>query len=365
MKKILTGIAILGMLSLFAGCEPDIDDPTPTPTDTKTTDSDTTKTFTEGLSIVWNGREATVSGEVKGVAVTSNESGYVVITSTVKAVKYSLSGNGNGQFKLYSDYKYELQLNDLTLTCADGPAINSQCKKAGYIVVNGTNSLSDGSSYADSGDEDQKAALFSEGQLIIFGTGSLAVTGNYKHALASDDYIQITAGTIAMKANVSDGLHTNDGITIDGGFVCAHSSGNDGMDANGKCYIKGGTVYAIGSSAPEVGIDANSEERKKLYVSEGTLVAIGGLESGSSLTQKCYSTSSWSKNTWYALYKNGEPVLAFKTPASGGSTLVVSTSSTTTLKSGVTATGTSIFNNTAYTNPEVSGGSNVTLTSYK
>jgi hypothetical protein len=147
-------------------------------------------------------------------------------------------------------------------------------------------------------------------------------------------------------------------------MVCAYSTGNDGIDANGNCYIKGGIVYAIGTTSPEVAIDANTEQQKKLYVSGGTLVAIGGLESGSSLTQTCKSASSWSKNTWYALYKDGEAVFAFQTPASGGTQLVVSTAGTASLKSGVTASGTAIFNGMGYYNPSVSSGSSVSLSSY-
>ena len=111
-------------------------------------------------------------------------------------------------------------------------------------------------------------------------------------------------------------------------------------------------------------IDANSEEQKKLYVTGGTIIAIGGLENGSSLTQSCYSASSWNKNTWYALTVGSE-TFAFKTPSSGGNTLVVSGASQPTLKSGVTVSGgTSIFDGVAYTNATISGGSSVSLSSY-
>ena len=143
-----------------------------------------------------------------------------------------------------------------------------------------------------------------------------------------------------------------------------YSTGNDGLDANGNFYIKGGLVYAIGKTSPELGIDANTEGGKKLYVSGGTIVAIGGLESGSSLTQTCYSTSSWSKNTWYS-FTNGSETFAFKTPASGGSTLVVSASSKPTIKSNVTVSGgTSIFGGMGNISPTVSGGSSVNLSTY-
>ena len=162
-----------------------------------------------------------------------------------------------------------------------------------------------------------------------------------------------------------DAINCSSHLTVSGGYVMAHSTGNDGLDSNGNCYIKGGVVYAIGSTSPEVGVDANTEGGYKLYVSGGTLVSIGGLESGSSLTQSCYSASSWNKNTWYALYDGNGLALAFKTPSSGGSTLVVSTSGTSSLKSGVTVSeGTSCFNGMGNVGGTVSGGSTITLSSY-
>jgi hypothetical protein len=113
-----------------------------------------------------------------------------------------------------------------------------------------------------------------------------------------------------------------------------------------------------------VAIDANSEERKQLYVQGGTLVAIGGLESGAELTQTCYSTNSWSPNTWYALTV-GSNVFAFLTPSSAGSTLVVSGATKPTLESGVTVTsGNYIFNNMGCTGAGYSGGSAVSLGTY-
>ena len=187
---------------------------------------------------------------------------------------------------------------------------------------------------------------------------NINITGGQTTVVASDDAIN------ASYNDATKGQSNAGDFTITGGYLYAYSTGNDGIDANGNCYIKGGVVYAIGASSPEVGIDANSEEQKKLYFTGGTLVAIGGLESGSSLSQSCYS-SSWSKNTWYALYNGSEVALAFKTPASGGNTLVVSTSGTTTLKSGVTVSGgTEYFGGAAIIGGTVSNGSSVTLSSY-
>ena len=482
------------------------------------------QTWNDTISIVWNGSSAAVDKSVEGVTI-SNSNGYVSITSTVKHIAYKVSGEGTGQLRIESDhYKFKLIMAGLTLTNSTGPAINNQCHKSCYVVLTGANNLTDGSAYTSS-TEDQKAAFFSEGQILVSGTGSLTAIGNYKHALCSDDYIRIYGGTLNLTAKVSDGIHTNDGViinggtitvaaandgiqcdtssivisggtinvssgdkgilaygnievsggtinvksngkgiktkgdlsvsageivvvasssytvsylprrqggpgggqgggqpgggqgggqpgggqggdqpgggnsssgpegieskgamtitgghvfaqaeddainsggdmTISGGYVGAYSTGNDGLDANGNCYIKGGVVYAIGSSSPEVGIDANTEKQKQLYVTGGSLIAIGGLEQGASLSQACYQ-ASWNSSTWYALNNNGNLVLAFKTPASGGTPLVVSTSSTPTLQSGVTASnGTAYFNGMALVGATISGGSNVSLTAY-
>ena len=199
------------------------------------------------------------------------------------------------------------------------------------------------------------------GNIYIEG-GTLTVSADTE-GIESKGELRITGGEVTVNAK-DDAINAAGDLTISGGYVYARSTGNDGIDANGNCYIKGGLVYAIGTTTPEVAIDANSEEQKKLYVTGGTIIAIGGLESGASLTQSCYSTSSWTKNVWYAITVGSETI-AFKTPSSGGSTLVVSGASQPTLKSGVTvSSGTSIFDGAAYTDATVTGGSSVNLSSY-
>lgn len=51
---------------------------------------------------------------------------------------------------------------------------------------------------------------------------------------------------------------------------------NDGIDANHNIYIKGGTVLAYGTTNPEQGLDANTEEGYSLYINGGTVMAVGG-----------------------------------------------------------------------------------------
>ena len=203
---------------------------------------------------------------------------------------------------------------------------------------------------------------YAGGIIISGGKISVSTSGRNAEGIESKSTMVINDGEVVVNA-YDDGINAASDLTINGGLVYSRSTNNDGIDANGNVYLKGGLVYAIGASSPEMAIDANSEEQKKLYVQGGTIVAVGGLESGASLTQSCYKASSWSKNTWYALTV-GSDVFAFKTPSSGGSNLIVSGASTPTLKSGVTASGTEIFDGVGFYPAEATGGSSVSLSSY-
>ena len=201
-----------------------------------------------------------------------------------------------------------------------------------------------------------------DGAITISG-GDITISSASHEGLESKSTIDITGGTVSVTAS-DDAINAASHLTISGGYVMGYSTGNDGIDSNGNMYIKGGTVYAICSGQPEVALDANTEGGYKLYVTGGTIVAIGGLENGASLSQTCYQASSWNRNTWYALTV-GSDTFAFKTPQSGGSGIVVSAATTPTLLSGVTVSGgTTLFGGMGNAGGTVSSGSNVSLSSY-
>jgi len=467
-------------------------------------------------------------------------------TSTQK-VLYELSGAAqDGSLKLYSSAKQAIVLNGVELTNPKGAAINNQGRKKCFVVVNGNNTLTDGTTYSRTPDgEDEKAAFFSEGQLVFSGEGNLTVNAKGKSGIVSDDYVAfseepvinvvssagngirgkkavvISGGAIGVmvsadmkKGIVSDSLvrisggntiinitgsaaqddkdsdykgtagikadqmfemnggtlgitswgtgskgisgdntacfnggtvcintlgagygssegwrmgppqmmgqnnnsvsskgikfdgditftggcvtvacasaeaieskgnivvrggevygysATDDAInskgtfTIEGGQLCGYSLRNDGLDANGNFYIRGGLVYAIGTGMPEMAIDANTEGGCRLYVEGGTIMTVGNLEGGASLTQNCWQLSSWNRNTWYSLTV-GKDVIAFKTPTQGGTPMVVSSATEPELKYGVNVSGgTSLLGGMVVTGGSVSGGNRVELSQY-
>ncbi|MBE8724418.1 carbohydrate-binding domain-containing protein [Flavobacterium hungaricum] len=247
-------------------------------------------TFTSTVKITFNGTTATVENGVTGVTVTTSGAD-VTVTSTAAEIAYEITGSTtDGMLKIYSDKKYKLTLNGVSIRNSDGPAINIQSGKRAFIVLNGTNTLEDGVTYTTS-TEDQKGTFFSEGQLIFSGTGILNITGNNKHAIAADDYVRVQSGTITITKAASDGIHTNDGVYIDGGTLNINAS-SDGIEAEeGPIVINAGTITI---TAADDGITASYDTDTTIdpyVVINGGTISITttgtggeGIESKSTLT---------------------------------------------------------------------------------
>ena len=204
---------------------------------------------------------------------------------------------------------------------------------------------------------------------IVISDGCIIVSSKSHEAIESKGKLTISGGEIYAYSASDDAINSAGDMTLSGGYICAWSAGNDGLDANGNLYIDGANVYAVSTKgSPEVAVDANTEQQKKLYLKSGTLVAIGGIESGSDITGTAYSGSSWSKGKWHAVYdKGGSAVFAFKAPeSSGNSTMVVyCNGASVTMKSDVSnSDGEIIWGGSGYLPGSFSGGSNVSLSTY-
>ena len=245
-------------------------------------------------------------------------------------------------------------------SAAGGKGINAD---GGLVISAGTvNVTVTGSNVRSGSDTTAAKGIKADGAITVSG-GTITVSAKNHEAIESKSTIDITGGIVSATSS-DDAINSASHLTISGGYVMGISTGNDGIDANGNMYIKGGIVYASCSGSPEVALDANTEGGYQLYVSGGTVVAIGGLENGSSLSQSCYQASSWNKGAWYAL-TSGSDTFAFKTPSSGGNGMVVSASSEPALTSGVSVSGgTAIFDGMGNVGGTISGGSTVSLSSY-
>ena len=225
---------------------------------------DKTATDTIRINIVYNGTSVNVTGDNYGF-VTANGADVIVKSSTNSFLQLVLSGESNdGSLLIYSWRKNGVLLNGLNLTNTDGPAINNQCGKSFYVTSaeGTTNTLTDGATYSTApinakGDTiDQKATLFSEGQIYLNGTGTLNIYGNAKNAVASDDYVTILSSTINIKVDStgSNGIKTNDGMFIKGGNlnIDVAAKGARGIKNDARTEISGGTTTIITSGACKI-----------------------------------------------------------------------------------------------------------------
>ena len=347
-------------------------------TDTPSEEDEKAVMFGEGQFIFSGSGSLTVTAKGKSGIVSDDYVhflGGTVAVNMTSAVAVSGSDTLKPACVRGKDY---VKLTDGTLTLAStgtgGKGMSSDGN--GYFYGGTVNVTVTGSNYGSSGGGGgfpgggnsssngvSAKGLKFDGNLIFKGS-KVVVSCTAHEGIEAKGTLSISDGEVYSHSQSDDAINSGGNLTISGGLVCAYSQGNDGLDANGNCYIKGGVVYAIGTSSPEVAVDANSEGGYQLYLTGGTLVAIGGLESGSSLSQSCYSASSWSQNTWYGLTV-GSTTYAFKTPSSGGTPLVVSGTSTPTLQSGVSVSnGTACFEGMFYTDAAVSGGTSVSLSSY-
>ena len=214
------------------------------------------------IQINFGGEKATVTGTVTGVVVQTSGN-HVTVVNLSGPVQFVVSGQTlDGSLKFYGDKRFQVLLNGASITNPNGAAINNQGSKSMYVVLaeGTTNRLQDGTDYVMVDEEDQKAALFSEGQIIFSGKGTLDVVADGRGGIRSDDYIRIRPGVkINIYSTALDGLRANDGIIVDGGVINVGTSGvgAKGVRSGGPLTVNGGRLVAIskGDARFDVGDD--------------------------------------------------------------------------------------------------------------
>ena len=327
------------------------------------------------ITTTGNGKWDEEDVKTKAAACLGSDAKVVISGGTL-----TLTSTGAGGKGINCDAAFELSGGEVTIVT-----------KGALYYHNGTTENTNYTGNTDNVNSDYYSSskgVKADGAITISGGKiSVATAGRNAEGIESKTSILISDGEVTVNS-YDDGINVGgDGsdLIISGGYVYSRAMNNDGIDGNGNVYVKGGLVYAIGANSPEVAIDANSEEQKKLYVQGGTLIAVGGLESGAQISGgTCKQTTSFTSEAWYALYDGGELVAAFQTPATSSSSsggtrpgggpgggpggskkLVVYTSSTPALKSGVTVSGgTTYFDGAANIGGSVSGGNSVTLSNY-
>ncbi len=225
--------------------------------DTEDEDVVSNTVFDRRISIVWSSSGASVSGDDNGIVSVSGGA-VTVSNTTTERIVYNLSGSSsNGSLKIYSSRKQALEMDGVSLTNPSGAAINIQSGKRTFVVVGGTNKLADGASYTlTPSDEDEKAAFFSEGELIFSGSGSLTVTATGKAGITSDDYVRfLSSPTVKVSSSAGHAVRGKDKVHVSNGTIEAVCSAamKKGFSSDSLVRFDGGvtTIKITGGSGKD------------------------------------------------------------------------------------------------------------------
>ena len=193
-----------------------------------------------------------VDPAVEGVTVTINGHDVTLNHGSTEGICYVVTGTTtDGSLTIDGKTDFELNLSNANITSTTTTALDLESKGNAYLVVSGTNKLTDGTT------EDHKGALFSKGKLLISGDGSLDVYGTYKNGIHGKSNIVIDKGVnLYVNSTENNGIKAGDDMFINGGIINVEVSADGGKAINGDAdiTINGGrtTVIATGNGTWEV-----------------------------------------------------------------------------------------------------------------
>ena len=178
-----------------------------------------------------------------GVEITVSEGHVTANHGSVEGVCYVVTGTtANGSLTIDGKTNFELNLNGVDITNPTSTAIDIETKKAAFIVLTGSNKLTDGTT------EDHKGTLYGKGKLLLSGTGSIDIYGTYNNGIHTKSYVVIDKGVnLYVNASVNHGIKASDAVVINGGIINIESSGEGakGINCEKDIVINGGRTTVV------------------------------------------------------------------------------------------------------------------------
>ena len=191
-------------------------------------------------------------------------------------------------------------------TVSDQRAANTEEENTSTESTNAQNgeSNSSESTKTDTSEETYDAAIYSENDITISGTGKLTVEGGYEDAIHSKTNLTIENGTYTITAShhglnakklltvkdgsfdittVEDALHSKGDVTVEKGSIDINA-GDDALHADNTLTVKDGTINIKNSNEGLEGITVNVEGRDiAISSTDDGINAAGESEDGSSV----------------------------------------------------------------------------------
>ena len=177
-----------------------------------------------------------------GVTITVTDGKHITADhGKTQGICYVVSGTtADGSLTISGSADYEVNLNDANITNSQSTALNLDGKGAAYIVLTGSNKLTDGKK------EDHKSALYGKGKLLFSGSGSLEIQGQYNNGIQSKSYVLFEKGINVYVNAANHGIKGSDAI-INGGIINVETAGlgAKGINCDEDIVINGGRTTVI------------------------------------------------------------------------------------------------------------------------
>ena len=271
-KRIYRGMFL--SLALIAGCEGVKD----SPSSADGIKDSLSSTLTEGTAIQL-GETITIDGEgatASDQTVRITQAGTYLISGTLE--------DGQIQVEVGNQEEVNLVLNETQISSTTGaPILITQSAKTTITLMEGTQNVISHQMVMGDGEEvskEEKAAIFSQDDLMITGTGSLTVDAKTYNGIVSQDDLVIEGGNFVIES-ANHGLKGKDSVVIEEGTFKMTTKGDaiqsdqEADEEKGFITIRGGDFDLV---AEQDGIQAQT----KLVIEGGTfkIETGGGYEAG-------------------------------------------------------------------------------------
>lgn len=243
-------------------------------TNNQTAPEEIVETLTEDISVKFTTYDQNLAWEEKvdgtitlnGDSIASQGAGISVDGTTVTIISkgtYEISGKlDDGQIivDVPDADNVRLVMNGVEMSCSSScPVYVMSGNKVVLLMAEGTvNTFTDSPAYTKVYEDGSlpNACIYSRVDMVINGSGTLKVNGNYNNGIGCKNDLKILGTTIEANG-FKNGIKGNDSIVITDHAVITVDAGNDGVKSDQEGRLDKGFIYIkSGSLAVKAGDDA-------------------------------------------------------------------------------------------------------------
>ena len=212
-----------------------------------------------------------------GVTVTVDGNDVTASHGSVEGVCYVVTGaTTDGSLTIEGKTDYELNLNGASITNKRSTAVNLDSKMKAFVVLTGSNKLTDGTT----ADDGHKSALYGKGKMLFSGTGSLEVYGTYNNGIHGKGNIVFDKGiNVYVNSTANHGIKAGDDLYINGGILNVEVSapGAKGINGDMNVIINGGRTTVVSTSNGEWDTE-ELETKASAGIASDSIITVNGGE---------------------------------------------------------------------------------------